>query len=329
VKRTLGSSGIEVSAIGMGCWAIGGVWTFDGNAAGWSVVDDHESTLAIHEAIDLGVTFFDTAANYGCGHSEQILGSALAGRRDQVVIATKFGHRVDAESKNVTCYGVSEEASDVVPHMREDLETSLTNLGTDYIDLYQVHPGGLAIDRALPVRDELERFVAEGKIKAYGWSTDRTDAAAAFSDGPGCAAVQQQLSIFDGNFELLALCEEMGLASVNRSPLGMGILTGKFTADTEFNDDDVRGSAQWFPGLEDGRPAQRWIEALDSVRDVLTSDGRTLAQGAIAWLWGRSDITIPIPGFKTREQVRDNAGAMAFGPLAPEQMIDIDSILGR
>jgi len=327
--RTLGKSGIDVSAVGMGCWAIGGVWTFDGSAAGWSAVDDLESTAAIQEALNLGVTFFDTAANYGCGHSERILGSALAGRRDQVVVATKFGHQVDAGAKNVACYGVSEEASDVVPHMREDLEASLGNLGTDYIDLYQLHPGGLAIERSLPVRDELERFVAEGKIRAYAWSTDRTDAAAAFSDGPGCAAVQQQLSIFDGNLELLALCEEMGLASINRSPLGMGILTGKFTAATEFNYDDVRGSAQWFPGLEDGRPAQRWIDALDSVRDVLTSDGRTLAQGAIAWLWGRSDVTIPIPGFKTRAQVRDNAGAMAFGPLSAQQMAEIDSILDR
>lgn len=329
MKRTLGNSGIEVSAVGMGCWAIGGVWTFDGSAAGWSAVDDQESIRAIREAVDLGATFFDSAASYGCGHSERILGSALSGRRDQVVIATKFGHRVDATSKNVTFYGASEDASDVVPHMREDLETSLANLGTDYIDLYQLHLGGLAIDRSFAVRDELDGFVGEGKIRAYGWSTDRTDAAAAFSDGHGCAAVQQQLSIFDGNLDLLALCEEMDLASINRSPLGMGILTGKFTAATEFSDDDVRSSAQWFPGLEGGRPAQWWIDALDSVRDVLTSDGRTLAQGAIAWLWGRSEVTIPIPGFKTREQVRENAGAMAFGPLSPPEMADIDSILGR
>ena len=103
------------------------------------------------------------------------------------------------------------------------------------LGLYQLHVGALEIDRALLVRDELEQFVAEGKVRAYGWSTDRTDAAAAFSDGPGCAAVQQQLNIFDGNMELLALCEELGLASINRAPLGMGILTGKFTPATEFS----------------------------------------------------------------------------------------------
>ena len=329
MKRVLGRSGIEVSAVGMGCWAIGGVWTFDSASAGWSTVDDRESTRAIHEALDLGVTFFDTAAAYGCGHSEQVLGAALAGHRDRVVVATKFGHNIDPEAKNATAYGVSEEVSDVVPHMRSDLETSLSNLGTDYVDLYQLHVGALEIDRALLVRDELEQFVAEGKVRSYGWSTDRTDAAAAFSDGPGCAAVQQQLNIFDGNMELLALCEEMGLASINRAPLGMGILTGKFTPATEFSGDDVRSTAQWFAGLEDGRPAQAWIDSLDAVREVLTSNGRTLTQGALAWIWGKSDVTVPIPGFKTTAQVRENAGAMAFGPLSPAQMTEIDTILGR
>ena len=329
MKRVLGKSGIEVSAVGMGCWAIGGVWTFDGSSAGWSTVDDDESKRAIHQGLDLGVTFFDTAAAYGCGHSEQMLGAALAGHRDRVVVATKFGHRIDPEAKNATTYGASEQESDVVPHMRADLEASLSNLGTDYVDLYQLHVGALAIDRALQVRDELEQFVAGGKIRAYGWSTDRTDAAAAFSGGPGCASVQQQLNIFDGNMELLALCEAMDLASINRAPLGMGILTGKFKPTTTFSDDDVRSTAQWFVGLEDGRPAQEWIDALDAVREVLTSGGRTLAQGALAWIWGRSDVTVPIPGFKTTAQVRENAQAMNFGPLTAVQMAEIDSILGR
>jgi aryl-alcohol dehydrogenase-like predicted oxidoreductase len=244
------------------------------------------------------------------------------------VIATKLGHRVDAAAKNATAYGASKEDGDVVPRMRAELETSLSNLGTVHIDLYRLHPGGLAIARSLPVRDVLERFVAGAKIRAYGWSTDRTDATTAFSGGPGCVAVQQQLGAFDGNLELLALCEATGLASINRSPLGMGIRTGKFTAVIEFDDDDVRGSARWFPGLVNGRPAKEWIDALDSVRDVLTTDGRTLAQGA-ARLRGRSDGTIPIPGFKTRPRVRGNAGAMVFGPLTPVQTAEIDTILGR
>jgi len=126
MKRVLGKSGIEVSAVGMGCWAIGGVWAFDGASAGWSTVECRESDRAIRESLDLGVAFFDTAAAYGCGHSEKILGAALAGHRDLAVVATKFGHRIDPETKNATAYGTSERESDVVPHMRRDLETSLT-----------------------------------------------------------------------------------------------------------------------------------------------------------------------------------------------------------
>ena len=329
MKRKLGRSDIEVSAVGMGCWAIGGVWNFAGNPAGWSVVDDHESIRAIHAAIDLGATFFDTAANYGCGHSEQILGQAVKGRRDQVVIATKFGHNVDAANKEVTFYGETEEQSDVVNHMRANLETSLKNLDSDYIDLYQLHVWGLSIERALLVRDQLEEFVKEGKIRTYGWSTDRTDAVKAFSTGPHCGAVQQQLNIFDGNMELLALCEELNLASINRGPLGMGILTGKFTPETTFDDDDVRKYAEWFPGFKDGKPTQEWLDALEAVRAILTSDGRTLAQGALAWIWGRSQKTIPIPGFKTVAQVEENCKAMDFGPLTAQQMQEIDQILNR
>ena len=126
MKRVLGKSGIEVSAVGMGCWAIGEVWAFDCASAVWSTVDERESDRAIRESLDLGVTFFDTAAAYGCGHSEKILGAALAGHRDPAVVATKFGHRIGPATKNATACGTSERESDVVPHMRRDLETSLT-----------------------------------------------------------------------------------------------------------------------------------------------------------------------------------------------------------
>jgi aryl-alcohol dehydrogenase-like predicted oxidoreductase len=329
MKRTLGNSGIEVSAVGMGCWAIGGPWNFAGSPAGWSVVDDQESLRAIHAALDLGANFFDTAANYGTGHSERLLGQALKGPREQVVIATKFGHQVDEKNKEVTFYGASEEDSDVAAHLRADLERSLRNLDTDYIDLYQLHVWGLSLERALPARDLLEQFVQEGKIRAYGWSTDRTEAVRRFAQGPHCAAVQQQLNIFDGNLELLELCEKLGLASINRGPLGMGILTGKFDLDTQFSADDVRKYADWFPGFENGRPTQAWLEGLESVRAILTSNGRSLAQGALAWIWGRSEVTIPIPGFKTVAQVEENCKAMEFGSLTPGQMAEIDEILGK
>ncbi len=327
--RTLGRSGIKVSPLGLGCWAIGGPWLFNGNQAGWSGVDDAESKRALHRALDLGITFFDTAANYGAGHSERLLGQAVKGCRDQVVIATKFGYHVDEAAKVVVHYDDKEEESDVVSRLRLSLEASLKRLDTDYIDVYQLHVWGLTIDRALLVRDVLEELVQEGKIRTYGWSTDRTDAVEAFSTSPNCSVVQQQLSVLDGNLELLALCEKLNLASLNRGPLGMGLLTGKFSPSHRFPPNDVRSHIEWHPGFKDGQPTAEWLNTLESIRDVLTSDGRTLAQGALAWLWARSPVTIPIPGFKTVQQVEENAGAMAYGPLTPAQMAEIDRILGR
>jgi aryl-alcohol dehydrogenase-like predicted oxidoreductase len=329
MKRILGKSGIEASAVGMGCWAIGGPWIFLGSQAGWSTVDDAESIRAIHAAVDAGVTLFDTAANYGCGHSERLLGQAIAGRRGDVVIATKFGYELDEVAKTGTAYGPVEIESDVAPHVRENLEDSLRRLGTDYVDLYQLHVWGLTIEKALPVRDELEKLVAEGKIRTYGWSTDRADAVEAFSTLPGCGTTQIQLNVMEDKPELLAICDRLNLAALNRGPLGMGMLTGKVTPTRTFADDDVRKHAEWFAGIKDGRPNQAWLDALEAIREILTSGGRTLAQGALAWNWARSDKTFPIPGFRTVAQVQENAGAMAFGPLAPAQMAEIDRILGR
>ncbi len=329
MKRRLGRSGIEVSAMGLGCWAIGGPWTLNGSQAGWGVMDDAESVRAIQRAIERGVNFFDTAANYGAGHSERLLGQALKGRRDQIVIATKFGYHVDEAAKRVTPYGEKEEDSDVASHLRADVEASLKRLDTDYIDVYQLHVWGLAIEKALDVREGLEELVKEGKIRTYGWSTDRTDAVQAFSTSPNCGVVQQQFSVLDGNAELLALCERLDLASLNRGPLGMGLLTGKFAPDSSFSDDDVRKHANWHPGFQNGKPTQAWLNALECIRGVLTSDGRTLAQGALAWLWARSEKTIPIPGFKTTKQVEENCRAIEFGPLTSAQMAEIDKSLGR
>ncbi len=328
-KRTLGRSGIEVSPMGLGCWAIGGIWTLNGSPAGWTDIDDDESIRAIHAAIDRGVNFFDTAANYGAGHSELVLGRAVEGRRDKVVIASKFGYRVDEAAKAVVSYGEKEEDSDAAGHVRADLESTLKRLGTDYLDVYLLHIWGHTIARALEAREALEKLAAQGKIRTYGWSTDRADAIRAFSTSPRCGVVEQQLSVLDGNAELLALCEEWNLASLDRGPLGMGLLTGKFSPASSFGEDDVRKHASWHPAFQNGKPTKEWLDKLDSIRGVLAGGGRTLAQGALAWIWGRSKNTIPIPGFKTVKQVEENCGAMQFGPLAPAQMDEIDRILGR
>jgi aryl-alcohol dehydrogenase-like predicted oxidoreductase len=330
VSRRLGKSGIEVSALGMGCWAIGGPWTFNGAPAGWSEVDDTESMRALQRAFDLGITFFDTAANYGAGHSERLLGQAFRDRRNEVVIATKFGYDVDEATRSVSNYGPDEADSDVAGRLRSDVQASLKRLDSDYIDVYQLHVGGLAIDRALDARDVLEQLVSDGLIRTYGWSTDRADAVRAFSTLRGCGVVQQGLSVLDeADPALLAICDEHDLASINRGPLGMGLLTGKFTPNSTFADDDQRHAAAWHPGFRDGRPTAEWLDKLAAIRDVLTSHGRTLAQGALAWIWARSDRTVPIPGFKTVAQVEENCGALDAGPLTDQQMSEIDRILGR
>ncbi|MBM4461251.1 MAG: aldo/keto reductase [Chloroflexi bacterium] len=318
VTRTLGRSGIAVSGLGMGCWAIGGPAWRDGRPIGWGDVDDAESVRAIHTALDLGVTLFDTADIYGAGHSERILGQALEGRRDQVVIATKFGQLFDEATRQA----IGRDASPA--HIRRACDASLRRLKTDYLDLYQFHIGDYDLAQAVEVRETLEELVAAGKIRAYGWSTDDPARARLFAEGPGCAAIQQRLNIFDGNPETLAVCEAANLGSLNRGPLAMGLLTGKFTADSTLPENDVRFGWDFKAGTQ----AER-LQKLAALRDVLTQDGRTLAQAALGWLWARSGVTIPIPGFKTVGQVAENAAALRRGPLTVEQMQEVEQILGR
>jgi aryl-alcohol dehydrogenase-like predicted oxidoreductase len=320
--RTLGSSGIAVSAMGVGCWAVGGpLWQGD-RPFGWGEVDDRASVRAIRRAVDLGITFFDTADLYGAGHSEEVLGRALARHRDRVVIATKWGHTFDPVTRQ-------RGGTDTTPgYVRRALEASLRRLGTDHVDLYQFHVADASPPAALEVRELLEQLVVEGRIRAYGWSTYLVDRAGLWADGPNCASVQHELSVFKDAPEMLRFCQERGLASINLSPLAMGLLSGKFDSRSRLGADDVRGKEPgWMRYFKDGRPVPAWLARLDAVRDVLTSGGRTLAQGALAWNWARSGQTIPIPGFRTVAQVEGNAAALRLGPLSPAQMAEIARLL--
>jgi aryl-alcohol dehydrogenase-like predicted oxidoreductase len=325
MRRALGRSGIKVSALGMGCWAIGGPFWAGETPLGWGEVDDEESIRAIHAALDLGVNFFDTANVYGAGHSERVLGRAIAGRRSQVVIATKFNAVFDETTRQVTGSDASPEG------IREACEDSLHRLNCDYIDLYQFHDNGYPAEKAAPVRETLEALVQTGKIRAYGWSTDFVDRAKVFAQGPKCTAIQLQLNVLDDNPAMIAFCEQHNQAAINRGPLAMGLLTGKYTPATVITGEDVRGqkSPEWMKYFKDGKPNPEWMSLRDAILEILASEGRTVAQGALAWNWGRSPLTIPIPGFRTVKQVEENAGAMAFGPLTPEQMDQIDSVLKR
>ena len=323
--RILGRSGIEVSPMGLGCWAIGGPFWAGETPLGWGEVDDEESIRAIHAALDLGVTLFDTANVYGAGHSERVLGCAFAGTRSRVIIATKFNAVFDETTRQVT-------GSDTSPAgIRAACEDSLRRLNTDYIDLYQFHDNEFPPDKAEPVRETLETLVKEGKIRAYGWSTDYPERVEVFAQGPKCAAIQLQLNVLDDNPTVIEQCEKYNLAALNRGPLAMGLLTNKYIGGTKLSADDVRGekSPEWMKYFKDGKPNPDWLSKRDAVREILTSNGRSMAQGALAWLWARSPKTLPIPGFRTVAQVKENAGAMHFGPLTAEQMREIDRIFDR
>ena len=323
MTRTLGRSGIEVSAIGMGCWAIGGPAYRGDSPAGWGEVDDAESARAIRAALDAGVTLFDTADVYGAGHSERVLGRALGSNRKRAVIATKFSSVFDEQTKQLT-------GSDASPaYIRRACEASLRRLGTDCIDLYQFHAGGHPLEQIDEVIETLESLLEAGKIRSYGWSTDDPERAVRFAAGVHCTAVQFQLNVLADTPQIIAACEQHRLAGLNRGPLAMGLLSGKYTAQTQLPDNDVRGpnAPVWMRYFTDGRPTPEFIARVDAIRDILTEDGRSLAQGALGWILARSPVTIPIPGFRTVEQVRQNAGVLERGSLTDDQMSRIASAL--
>ncbi len=327
LTRTLGKSKLVVSALGMGCWAIGGPWDWDQPGqerypVGWGNTDDNESLRALQVAMDLGINFFDTAANYGAGHSEVLLGNAFKGKRDQLVIATKFGHIVNEEKKTVYS-----DPGRIIPNVRGDVENSLRRLQTDYIDIYQLHEGGYDPDLAVELQSVLEELVSEGKIRWYGWSTDRAESARKFGSAPTsahCTSIQFRLNAIFDNQPMRQVCADYDLAGINKDPLNKGFLTGKFNASTTFPNNDVRSGTDF----SDPEILKR-LQIVDEIRDILTSQGRTMAQGALAYIWALDERMVPIPGFKSVKQVTENARALEFGPLTADQVKEIREIVAK
>jgi aryl-alcohol dehydrogenase-like predicted oxidoreductase len=314
-------NGKIIPRLGMGCWAIGGPFYAGDVPLGWGEVDDNESIAAVHQALDLGIRFFDTASNYGAGHSEEVLGKALEGR-DDVVIATKFGFATDPSTKQATG-AFADEA-----FIRASVETSLKRLKRERLDLLQFHLNDFDPGQSDAVFDVLERLRGEGKIDAFGWSTDYPDRAERHARRDGFVAIQHNMNVLSPAAELLAVIEKHGLISIDRGPLAMGFLSGKFSADKTIGAKDVRGAAlDWMIYFKDGRVAPEFARMLDAVRELLHTDGRTLSQGALAWLWAKSDRTLPIPGFRTVAQVEENAGALDKGPLPKAVADEIDAVL--
>ena len=170
-----------------------------------------------------------------------------------------------------------------------------------------------------------------GKIRSYGWSTEIPECAEVFAQGEHCAAFMHIENIFEDYADMVALCEKYDRISVCRSPLCMGLLTGKYDQNSKFSGNDLRGlnAPAWMNYFVDGKPNPEMMRKLDAIREILSSEGRTLAQGCLAWLWARSPKCVPVPGFRNERQVEDNARAMEFGPLSHKQMREIDTILKR
>jgi aryl-alcohol dehydrogenase-like predicted oxidoreductase len=313
-KRKIPKLNVETSALGMGTWPIGG---------GWGKTDNEESMRALNRALELGVRVFDTADIYGLGVSEELLGKALENHRDDVIIITKFGATFDPETNR--------RGEDASPrHIREAVDASLKRLRTDYLDIYLLHIWGYPLDKASETMDALEDLASEGVIRGYGWSTDSTGRASAYSHRKHYVAVESELNVLHDTSNIVSLCEERQLLNIIRTPLAMGLLSGKYTSQTpRLPENDIRTiSPEWLTYFKDGKAVPEFTRKLDQIREILTEDGRTLVQGALGWIWARSPMTVPIPGFKTVRQVEENAKALQYGPLKPSQMKAIDEILG-
>jgi aryl-alcohol dehydrogenase-like predicted oxidoreductase len=322
--RRLGPGGPEVSALGVGTWALGGPFTANGRDAGWGQVDDDVSVAALHAAFDAGVTLVDSAALYGCGHAEEVVGRALAAlpadRRDRIVVATKFGNRMDETTRTGSGQDVSAAA------VRAECAGSLHRLGVEAIGVYQLHGGARTRTEAQDVVATLTELVDEGSIRAFGTAQDEPDVIEAFAASPHCRSVQSQLNVFGWNPEVLDLAHRHGLAVLARSPLAMGLLSGKYAADRRPAPGDVRLDTPWWDYFDEGS-MQAWLARLDRVRELLTVDGRSLVQGALAYLWSVDPAVIPLPGIRTPEQAVENAGALAYGPLPAAVAVEMTTLL--
>jgi aryl-alcohol dehydrogenase-like predicted oxidoreductase len=310
----------SVPALGIGTWALGGDWKFDGEPAGWGAVDDEESVAAVRAAHDGGVRFVDTADVYGCGHAERVVGRAIAPFRDDVLLATKVGLVFDETART----GSGSDLS--AAHIRRACEESLRRLGVDHIDVYQIHPGGAGAEQAHEVVGAFEDLVAAGKIRAYGTSATDPDVIAVVAAGGHAVAVQQELNVFGADEPALAACERHDLAVLARTPLAMGLLSGKYRSPDQLPAGDVRRNTPWWTFFDDDRMPE-WLARLDAVGDVLTSDGRTLVQGALAYVWARSERAVALPGVRTAAQARELVGALDHGPLAADQLAAVDRLL--
>ena len=301
--------GLDVSRIGLGTMTMAGVYT---TGAG---LDEAESIRASHRALDLGVTHIDTAEIYGPFHSEELVGRAMKGRRDQVVVATKFG----LVSHSGGGPGVTDSSPE---NVRAAVEGSLKRLGTDHIDLYYQH----RVDRHTPIEETvgaLARLVAEGKVRHIGLSEASPDTIRRAHAVHPVAALQTEYSLWtrDPETDLLPLLRELGIGFVPYSPLGHGFLTGQIRSVDDFADDDWRKTNPRFIGEN----FQRNLRIVGEVEAVAAQVGATPAQIALAWLLTQGDDIAPIPGTKRVARVEENTAADGI-ELSAEQIERLNNL---
>jgi aryl-alcohol dehydrogenase-like predicted oxidoreductase len=312
--RPLGSSGLRVSEIGFGSWGIGGLTP---GPTSYGRTEDAVSRRALQEALDRGINFFDTSSVYGDGHSEELLGEALTGRRDQVVIATKGGIQPAYRG-----YDFSADA------LRTSLEGSLRRLRTDYVDLFQLHNAGADVVGSLShLSDLLSAFRREGKIRAFGFSTPTPEDALALLDFPGAVSFQVNCNLLDWraiDCGLLERAGQRGIGIVARTPLAFGFLSGRLAADVVFEPSDHR--SRW---SRDKIVA--WVEAANNLFGALGTGPSVADHVAVAMRFCLSfpAVVTVIPGMLTAEEVRSNAAASAQGPLGAEDISRVREVYRR
>ncbi|GFE66646.1 aldo/keto reductase [Litoreibacter roseus] len=315
--------GTDIAPLGMGCWPIGGPFYRGAQPLGYANAEDSESIRTIHAALDAGIQLFDTAAVYGAGHAERLMGEALADHPDAIII-TKIGLAFDEQSKQLT-------GEDLDPtHVRPAIERCLKRLRRDRIDVLLLHVNELTLDVATPLFDAMESARQDGLIRSYGWSTDFPKSVEALADRPGFTAVEHAMNVFLDVPTIQGVIEQHDLAAIIRSPLGMGVLTGKFDSSTKMQADDIRSTDQaWKTFFQDGKINPEYLARVDAIRELLQTGGRTVPQGALCWLWAKSGQNVPVPGARTVAQITDNASALDHGPLPASIMAEIETLITR
>jgi aryl-alcohol dehydrogenase-like predicted oxidoreductase len=308
-QRTLGTDGLTVSALGLGCMGMSQSYGSPEER------DERESIATIHRALELGVTFFDTAEVYGPFTNEELLGRALRDRRDRAIIATKFGWKIEG--------GKSIGLDSRPHHIGEAVEGSLHRLGTDRIDLLYQH----RVDPAVPIEDvvgAMSDLVRQGKVRFLGLSEAGESTIRRAHAVHPIAALQSEYSLWERNLEprIIPLLRQLGIGLVPFSPLGRGFLTGNARRAEEYPPDDYRRGDPRYQGAN----YDANMRAASAVQELARRKDATPGQIALAWLLHKGEDIVPIPGTKRRKYLEENVTAIAVR-LSPEEMAQLDAAL--